>query len=186
MKKVLCALAFLVSSMVNARQLIEKETNIGGQINRLSNADVTFQLPRFIFSYTNTRVIVKFNNPNNDKLTSNNRTLNLIVNGGEQKVVFDDKGVGSFYYTFKGSNDLQVLYEDVNYSVQPKVISIWYVLAPLLAILLFFIYRITLTLKKNKAPKMVVNHNTDSLVEDVHNFTSTLKVVRVKEPVEEF
>jgi hypothetical protein len=186
MKKVLCVIALFISFGINARQLEDKISNTGGQINRLSNTDVYFQLPRFIFSYTNTRVIVRFNNPNNDKLASNNRTLNLIVNGEEQKVVFDDKGVGSFYYTFKDSNEFQVLFEDVNYTIQPEVISIWYIIGPLAAILLFFAYRIIISIRKRKKPNMVVKHNVDTLVENAHDFKSTLKIVRVKELVEEF
>jgi len=186
MKKILCVIALLISGITNARQIEETVKNTGGQINRLSNTDVYFTLPRFIFSNTNTRIIVKFNNPNNYKLTTNNRTLNLIVNGDEQKVVFDDKGVGSFYYTFKGSNELQILLEDVNYTAQPEVISIWYIIAPLTAILLFFGYRIILSIKKKHTPNMVVKHNPDTLIKDVNNFTSNLKVVRVKEVVEEY
>ena len=186
MKNVLCVWVLLISCVLNARQAEDKVSNTGGQINRLSNPDVSFQLPRFIFSYTNTRIIVKFNNPNNDKLTSNNRTLNLIVNGDEQKVVFDDKGIGSFYYTFKGSNELAILYEDINYTVQPEVTSIWYILGPLFIVLLFFTYRIILTLKKNKTTKTEANPDTDTLVDNARNFKSTLKIVRVKEPVEEF
>ncbi len=186
MKKVLCVLVLLIAYTLNARQAEDKVSNTGGQINRLSNVDVSFQLPRFIFSNTNTRIVVKFNNPDNYKLAANKRVLNFIVNGSDQLVTFDEKGIGNFYYTFKGSNELQILLEDVNYTVQPEVISIWYIISPLLAILLFFGYKIILTVKKNRTPNMVVKRNTGTLIEDVNRFESTLKVVRVKEPVEEF
>ena len=128
MKKILCVIAFFISGITNAHQAEETMKNTGGQINRLTNADMYFTLPRFIFSNTNTRIIVKFNNPDNYKLSANNHVLNFIVNGADQSVTFDEKGVGSFYYTFKGSNELQILLEDVNYTVQPEVISFWYII----------------------------------------------------------
>lgn len=186
MRKILCVIALFISDITNARQVEETVKNTGGQINRLNNTDVFFQLPRFIFSNTNTRITVKFKNPDNYKLTTNKRVLNFIVNGIDQQVSFDEKGVGSFYYTFTGNNELQILLEDVNYTVQPEVINIWYILGPLLAILLFFGYRIVLTIKKNRTPNMVVNRNTDAFVDNTTTFKSNLKVVRVKEPVEEY
>ena len=186
MKKVLCVLVLFISSLVSARPIEEGVKYTGGQIKRLSNMDVNFQLPRFIFSNTNTKIIIKFNNPDNYKLTANDRELTFIVNGDEQKVLFDDKGVGNFYYTFKGSNELQILLEDINYTAQLEIISIWYIVSLLAIILLFLVYRIILSVKKSKTPNMVVKHNTEALIEDIHPIKSTLKVVRIKEPVEEY
>ena len=187
MRKFLHVLILLVSFDVSARQLEESAKPIETiQSNRISNTDVTFQLPRFIFTYTNTRVIVKFTNPNNLKLVNNNYELDLIVNGTNQKVVFDNNGIGNLYYTFKNDNALHVLIEDVNYTVQPSVISIWYIVSPLLIILLFFSYRIVVTAKKNKTPKLIVKRNAEATIgTEIKSFPSTLKVVRVKEEVEE-
>src|ERR1700752_4139979 len=109
MKKVLCVLILLTSYVLQANPSDETERKTGGEISRLNNEDVSIQLPHFIFSHTNTRVVVKFANAKNYKLTANNRTLNFIVNGNEQPVVFDEQGVGSFYYTFKAGNELKVL-----------------------------------------------------------------------------
>ena len=186
MKKVLCVLVLLISGALSAHQPDEKVDNIDEQITRLNNTDLSVQLPRFIFSYTNTRIIVKFNNPENTKLLANNHVLNFIVNGSEQQVTFDDKGVGNFYYTFKGSNELQILLEDVSYTIQPEVISIWYIVSLLAIILLFLVYRVILSIKKSKESNVVVKHNTDVLIEDIHLIKSTLKVVRVAEEVESF
>src|SRR6202453_3652069 len=124
MKKILYVFVLLISFNVKARQLEETVKPAESlQSNRVSNADVSFQLPKYIFTYTNTRIIVKFNNPNSLKLVNNNYELDLIVNGTNQKVIFDNNGIGNFYYTFKNDNALQILLEDVNYTVQPSVIS---------------------------------------------------------------
>ncbi len=185
----LCVLILAVSTTLSARQLNETiKTAQGRQIDRIENNDVNFQLPRFIFNYTNTRVVIKFLNPNHSKLRENNYELNFIVNGADQKIIFDANGVGNFYYTFKNNvNTLQILSEDLNYTVQPNIISIWYIISPLLGLLLFFMYRIITSAKKNKTPKLVVKH---SIVADrdhsLTNFTSTLKVVSVKEREEVF
>ena len=126
MKKILCVLILSFSFNVNAKPLEEVVKPIEIiQSSRLNNEDISFQLPRFIFTYTNTRIIVKINNPNHIKLVNNNYELDLIVNGTNQKVVFDDNGIGNLYYTFKNDNALQILLEDVNYTIQPSVISIW-------------------------------------------------------------
>src|SRR6185312_10321384 len=170
---------------VKARQLEETVKPAESfQSNRISNADVSFQLPRYIFTYTNTRVIVKFNNPNNLKLISNNYELDLIVNGTSQKVVFDNNGIGNFYYTFKNADALKILIEDVNYVVQPSVISIWYVISPLVAVLLFFTYRVVL-MRKNKTPKLVVKRNLETIIPQTKPYESTLNVVKVRELEEE-
>ncbi|MEO8759782.1 MAG: hypothetical protein ABI448_02745 [Bacteroidia bacterium] len=190
MKKLVFVFVCLVSFALNARQPDEIATTSEGiQINRISNSDVSFQLPRFIFNYTNTRIVVKFVNPNNAKLKENNNELNFIVNGTDQKVVFDESGTGSFYYTFKNNKSLQVLIEDLNYTTQPAVISIWYIIAPLLIVLLFFMYKIFKSARNaNKTSKLTVNHNsiTNDSDDDLRTFTSTLKVVSVKEREERF
>jgi hypothetical protein len=186
MKKILYILILLGSFNANARQLEETAKPIETiQSNRISNTDVTFQLPRFIFTYTNTRIIVKFTNPNNLKLVNNNYELDLIVNGTNQKVVFDNNGTGNLYYTFKNNNALHILIEDVNYAVQPSVISIWYIVSPLLITLLFFTYRITMTVKKNKTPKLIVKRSLEPTETETKLYPSTLNVVRVKEEAEE-
>jgi len=185
MKKVLYIFVLLVSFNIKARQLEEiVKPAESFQSNRISNVDVSFQLPRYIFTYTNTRVIVKFSNPHSLKLINNNYELDLIVNGTNQKVVFDNNGIGNFYYTFKNDNALQILIEDVNYSVQPSVISIWYIISPLVAVLLFFAYRVVL-MRKNKTPKLVVKRNLETVVPQTKLYESTLSIVKVRELEEE-
>jgi hypothetical protein len=186
MKKILYVFVLLISFNVRARQLEETVKPAESfQSNRVSNADVSFQLPKYIFTYTNTRIIVKFNNPNSLKLINNNYELDLIVNGTNQKVVFDNNGVGNFYYTFKNDNALQILLEDVNYTVQPSVISIWYIISPLVAVLLFFSYRVILMRRKNKTPKLVVKRNLEKLEPQTKPYESTLNVIKVREYEEE-
>jgi hypothetical protein len=189
MKKILYVFALLISFAASARQLDEtSRTGQTGQIDRIGNSDVSFQLPRFIFNYTNTRVVVKFNNPNHAKLRENRNEINFIVNGTDQKVIFDEAGTGNFYYTFKNDNTLQILAEDLNYTVKPAVISIWYIISPLLGLLLFFMYKIIVSVRKNKTPsKLIVKHNImETTGGDVRTFTSNLKIVSVKEMEEHF
>jgi len=188
MRKILFVFVLFISGMLNARQLEENAKNSQNtQINRIGDGDISFQLPRFIFNYTNTRVVVKFNNPNHSKLRENNYELNFIVNGTDQKVVFDENGVGNFYYTFRNNSSLQILMEDLNYTIQPPVISIWYIIAPLLGLLLFFMYKIFSSVRNNKTSRLVVSRNIiDDNDRDLKTFTSTLKVVSVKERDEHF
>lgn len=187
MKKFLYIIALFISFSLSARRLEENikpaETS---EISRISNEDLTFQLPRYIFTYTNTRIIVKFNNPNSLKLINNNYQLDLIINGTNQKVIFDKNGMANFYYTFKNNSVLQVLIEDVNYTVQPATISIWFILTPLFTILLFFIYKIASMVKKNKTPKLVFKHNSEITETEIKSYPSILKVVKIKEFEEEY
>ena len=182
MRKILYVFVFLVSCSIHARQVEETAKDAEShQIDRIDNNDVTFQLPRFIFTYTNTRIIVKFNDPTNSKLRTNNYELNFIVNGVDQKVVFDNNGIGNFYFTFKNNSALKVLIEDVNYTVQPSVISIWYILSPLIALLLFFVYKIILVIRKNHIPKLVVKRSMGAVDTNPQSFEPTLKVIRITE-----
>ena len=186
MKKFLYIFVLLVSFNVKARELEEVVKPVETiQSNRINNTDVSFQLPQYIFTYTNTRVVVRFNNHNNPKLVSNNYELDLIVNGVNQKVVFDNNGIGNFYYTFKGDNTLQILIEDVNYTVQPYLISIWYIISPLVMVLLFFTYRAMLVRKKGKTPKLVVKRNLETITPQTKLYEPTLNVVKVRELEEE-
>lgn len=189
MRKLVFVFVLLISCTLNARELGEKtQASSGIQINRIGNSDVNFQLPRFIFDYTNTRIVVKFANPNHAKLKANNYALNFIVNGTDQKIVFDETGVGNFYYTFKNNSSLQILIEDLSYTAQPAVISIWYIIAPLMGLLLFFMYKIFNSVRNNKSSNLTVNHNIIDVDnnENAGTFTSTLKVVSVKEREEHF
>ena len=181
MKKIFYVFVFLISCNINARQLEEvAKKQEGNQIQRVANSDVTFQLPRFIFTYTNTRIIVKFNDPNNSKLKDNNYQLTFIVNGVDQKVFFDHNGVGNFYFTFRDHQAINVLIEDISYAIQPSIIPIWYILAPLIALLLFFVYKVVIALRRNHHhSKLVVKRNLDVVNTNPQVFESTLKVIRV-------
>ncbi|HKC69259.1 MAG TPA: hypothetical protein VKG26_13570 [Bacteroidia bacterium] len=182
MKKILYAFVLLLSFNVKARELQETANPVESvQSNRITNADVSFQLPKYIFTYTNTRVVVKFNNPNSPKLLNNNYQLDLLVNGTNEKVIFDNNGVGNFYYTFKNDEALQILIDDVNYSVQPPLISVWYIVSPLLLVLLFFGYRIISAKEKNKTPKLTVKRNFEKVETQNEIYEPRLKLVRVKE-----
>lgn len=184
MKKVLCAVVVMFSLSLNARPLEEavspREATYQ-QLNRINASDLSFKAPEFIFSHTNTRVSVQFKNPNSPKLLANNRQLDFIVNGSLQTVTFNDKGEGSFFYTFTDEKNLDILIEDLSYSVDASVISIWYVVMPILALFVLFVYMIAVSSKKRGA--LVVEHRNTSVLQS--SLKPELKLVRVNEAVEE-
>jgi hypothetical protein len=161
---------------IEARELVDPASAEAKQISRVNNNDVSFEFPHFIFSHTNTVFIVKFKDPNHAKLATNNNRLHFIVNGNDQLVEFDKNGEGKVSCTFKNSNKLSVLFEDVSYNVQMPVISIWYMLLPLGGLLLFLMYKIAFSKKSLSMSKKEV---TGKKIE------SNLKVVSRKEEEEE-
>ena len=133
-------------------------------MNRVNNEDLDFDLPQFIFSHTNTSIIVKFKNPVHDKLVANNYKLHFIVNGNDQLVEFDKNGVGTLTTTFASDNKLSVYLENVAYNAQIPVISIWYMLLPLAGLLFFLVYKIafgkkvgTLSISKKEVTEKKIN-----------------------------
>jgi hypothetical protein len=181
MNKIILLFAFFLSLVtVQGRELIDAATNQSKQINRVSNDDISFEFPHFIFSHTNTIFTIKFKDPQHPKLVSNNNRLHFIVNGNDQIVEFDKAGIGSVSCVFKSGNKLSVLFEDVSYNMQMPVISIWYMILPLGGLLLFLMYKIAfgkknMTLSKRDITEKVIDTTTKS----------RLKVVSRKEEEEE-
>ena len=177
-KLVLAVVIILASTITNAREFKDLASARASLINRVGNDDITLELPRFVFSHTNTKISVKFKNPAHDKLVNNNYKLHFIVNGSDQVVEFDHAGAGSISCTFKADNKLSVLFEDVSFAKEVSVISIWYVVLPLAALFLFLGYRLAFSKKK-----FTVISNKDAEQEETSGGkkNSNLKVVREEE-----
>lgn len=178
MKKILIGLVSFIAFAVSAREFKDASTAQGAQIDRISNADLSLVLPRFVFSYTNTKIAIRFKNPQHDKLVKNGHQLHFIVNGEDQLVQFDQDGVGLLTCTFKDGNRLSVLMEDAALTEHVSVISIWYIILPLLGLFGFLGYKLTFSRKKLK---VVSNNETDEGETFVK--TSSLKLVKNEEEV---
>lgn len=181
MKRIVLVVAFLFSIVaLQSRELIDPVSSQSKQISRVNNNDISFEFPHFIFSHTNTVFTVKFKDPKHPKLVSNNNRLHFIINGNDQIVEFDKNGEGAVSCTFKSSNKLSVLFEDVSYNMQMPVISIWYIIVPLGALLLFLMYKIAFGKKSVSISKREV---TERKIFPVRK--SKLKVVSYREEEEE-
>lgn len=161
-------------SLVSAKEFKEHGSLQGAQIDRVSKADLNIELPRFIFSHTNSKVVITFKDPSHDKLSANGRRLHFIVNGNDQVVEFDADGKGSFLYTFVSENKINILYEDAAFNIPVSVIPVWYMILPLVALFVFLGYRLVFTQKKLK----VVHTNKQPGNEEG---TGRLEVVREEE-----
>lgn len=147
MKKFLVLFAVILTLSVSAREFKDVISAQAAQVNRVNNDDMSMELPRFVFSHTNTKVTIRFKNPIHDKLISNGYKLNFIVNGSDQLVAFDQAGVGSFTHTFKKDDQLNIFFEDASFNQEISVISIWYMVLPLFGLLLFLGYRLAFSRK---------------------------------------
>jgi len=181
MNKVVLAVVFFFSLFaLQAREFNDPTSKQVIETNRVNNEDVSFEFPHFIFSHTNTVIGIKFKDANHPKLAANNNKLHFIVNGSDQLVEFDKNGAGTVSCTFKGSNKLSVLFEDVTYNMQMPVISIWYMVLPLGGLLLFLIYKIIFS-------KQGLSISKKEITERKINFSkkSHLRVVSRREEEEE-
>jgi hypothetical protein len=131
---------FFLSLVISGREypIVADKTSTG----RLANEDIYFEYPHFIFSHTHTFITIKFKNPNHAKLRANDYKLRFIVNGDDQQVEFDKNGAGTLSATFTSHNKLSVALEDVTYNMELPVISIWYMLLPIILLLLALGYKI--------------------------------------------
>ncbi len=179
MKKILVLFAAFLALSVSAREFKDIISAQAAQVNRVNNDDMSIELPNFIFSHTNTKVTIRFKNPIHDKLTSNGYKLNFIVNGNDQLVAFDQAGVGSFTYTFKKDDQLNILFEDASFNQEIPVISVWYMVLPLFGLLLFLGYKLAFSRKK-----MTVITNR-GVIEQVNpgSKAGSLKLVKEEEEI---
>lgn len=176
MKRILVVLISLFTLSTIAREFKDASTAQGAQIDRITNADISLELPRFVFSYTNTKIAVRFRNAMHDKLVANGRALHFIVNGEDQVVEFDHDGVGQLTCTFKGDNKLTVLLEDASFARQVPVISIWYMILPLLCLFLFLGYKLVFAKTKLRVVAQQEGAGDEAFIK-----TTNLKLVKNEE-----
>lgn len=178
MKKIVVLLISFLTLSVTAREFKDVISAQAAQVNRVNNEDFSVELPRFVFSHTNTRIQVKFKNPMHDKLVSNGYKLNFIVNGADQVVEFGQDGVGNITYTFKADNKLSILFEDASYTQDISVISVWYMILPLVGLLLFLGYKLAFTRRKLTvvSNREVTEHKAEVVVR-----ASGMKLVKEEE-----
>lgn len=153
MKKIFFSLIALTLTLSvfskNLEEAIAKDPSIETS-SRISNSALTVKVPKYIFSGLNTNVELVFADPNNAKLVENNYELFFIINGEDVKVTFNKSGVGTFAYAFGESNKLDVYFEDFSYSESLHVIPLWYILAPVGALVLFLGYKLVRSGRRNK------------------------------------
>lgn len=176
MKRILAVLISLFTLSTIAREFKDAASAQGAQIDRVTNADLSLELPRFVFSYTNTKIAVRFRNPIHDKLISNGRQLHFIVNGEDQLVQFDQDGTGQLACTFKTDTKLTILMEDASFSQQVPVISIWYIILPLLGLFLFLGYKLLFAKTRLRVVAQQERAGDEAFIK-----TSSLKVVKNEE-----
>lgn len=153
MKKIFFSLIALTLTLAvfskNLEESVAKDPNIE-TTSRINNSALTVKVPKYIFSGLNTNVELVFNDPNNQKLIENNYELFFIINGEDVKVTFNKSGVGTFAYAFGESNKLDVYFEDFSYSENLHIIPLWYILAPVGALVLFLGYKLVRSGRRNK------------------------------------
>jgi hypothetical protein len=110
-------------------------------IDRISNDDLTVNLPSAVFSFTDAEIKLKFHNPEHTKLLLNKNKVEFIING--QPVILDFvNGEASFKHSFKDSNTISIFAEDFSFSKNVTVYPLWAILIPLVIILLYIIKRL--------------------------------------------
>jgi len=175
---VLLFVSLLTLVSASAREFKDIISAQASQVNRVDNQDLDLELPKFIFSHTNSRVIVKFKNPAHDKLVSNNYKLHFIVNGNDQLVEFDHEGLGNITCTFNADSKLTVLFENASFTKNISVISIWYMVLPLAGLFLFLAYRVAFAKKKMT---LITNKDVTERKIDATQKSGGLKIVKEEE-----
>lgn len=183
MKKILLALVTVLALSVSAREFKDVVSAQAAQINRVDNDDIAIDLPRFIFSHTNTKINIRFKNPMHDKLVSNGYKLHFIVNGADQLVQFDQAGVGSIACTFANDNKLTLLFENASFSQEVPVISIWYMVLPLVVMLLLIGYKLAFARRKLTVITSNEVNETEQKMDVYSRASANLKVVKSEEEV---
>lgn len=182
MKKILIVLVSFLALSLNAREFKDAAISAqAAQVNRVDNEDISVELPRFIFTHTNTKINIRFKNPMHDKLVSNGYKLHFIVNGEDQPVQFDQAGVGSVTCTFANDNKLTLLFENASFSQEVPVISIWYMVLPIVVLFLLIGYKLTFARRK----MTVITNNevveTEQKMDVYSRASANLKLVKGEE-----
>lgn len=107
-------------------------------IDRISNDDVQINLPKFIFSFSDAVINVKFLNPEHTKLLLNKNKIEFIVNG-EPVILNFINGEASFKHRFDKTNHISIYAEDMSFNKNVTVYPMWALLIPLILIVLYLL-----------------------------------------------
>ncbi|MBC7862061.1 MAG: hypothetical protein IAF38_03750 [Bacteroidia bacterium] len=153
-RKLLTLLSLLLSLSFFAKDyhdLLNQENAV--QISRVGNNDLTVKMPDFIFENTNSKIELQFVNPANPKLTENNYQLGFILNGQEIPVTFDKNGHAVINHKFQSGDKASLLFEDLSYTKELNIISLWMIIVPVAFVALLIILRVLNQKAKNKIAK---------------------------------
>lgn len=139
----------LAANYSTAKNIDEQLDDIDNSIviDRITNNDIEVQLPSVIFTFTETPVKIKFNNPQHTRLLINENKIHFIINGDDKELVFVD-GIASFNQSFSDNNSLNIYTEEFSYSNKITAYPMWVFIVPVLLIIGWLIFR-----KKNKGKK---------------------------------
>lgn len=127
----LCLFALTLSASyarIGDEQIRNMESSI--VIERIDNSDVEVDMPGMVFTFQDVDIRIRFKDPGHTKLQLNNNELHFLVNGNEQKVIFNEKGEGVIRHRFNESNTLTILCEDMNIERTVSAYPAWVFIVP--------------------------------------------------------
>lgn len=142
MKKI-CNLLYTVLFVALTLNMFGKsETNIEELdnsivIDRVGSNDIEVSVPFIVFSFNETKIKLKFKNPQHIKLLLNDNKLHFIINGEDKELTFIN-GETSFFHKFNDGEPLSVYIEDFIYNQHITSYPLWSVF--LLIIVLFSVW----------------------------------------------
>jgi len=138
----LTILFFLFAGILSAKDEPSENQEIDNSIiiDRISNDDLDISISSPVFSFTDSKVKIKFHNPEHTKLLLNKNKIEFIVNG-ETKVLDFVNGEAEFTHRFNDSKTLSVFVEDLSYTTNVTVYPLWAIIIPLVVIVLYLLKR---------------------------------------------
>jgi hypothetical protein len=138
----LTILFFLFAGIITAKDEPSENQEIDNSIiiDRISNDDLDILISSPVFSFTDSKVKIKFHNPEHTKLLLNKNKIEFIVNG-ESKVLDFVNGEAEFTHRFNNSKTLSLFVEDLSYTRNVTVYPLWAIIVPLVVIILYLLKR---------------------------------------------
>ncbi|MGQ0828948.1 MAG: hypothetical protein ACT4ON_11215 [Bacteroidota bacterium] len=145
----LCIACLFTALNTFGRSEIEKEIEKFSSsvvIDRIGNDDIEVSVPSVIFTFKDTKIKLKFKNPDHTKLLLNNNKLHFIINGDDVELTFTN-GEATLLYRFNDNTPLSIYIEEFSYNQNITAYPLWALLLPIAILLLWLIS------KKNKRKK---------------------------------
>ena len=147
----LCIIGFSVLAF-NTYAKTESEKGIENTdnslvIDRITNDDIVVSVPFMVFNFNDTKIKLKFKNPEHTKLLLNNSKLHFIINGEDTELAFTN-GEASFTHKFDDGKLLSIYIEEFSYNQNVIVCSLWMIILPIGLLLIWAIRRM---MKKRKS-----------------------------------